>query len=233
MPVNVGGYEITKEMGNRLTPDGSSSLKSAPSAVFLRNRYPNLPNGNYWIDFGNLGPQLVYCILDRAVGGGGWTGINSTISPQINNFDTSASWESNNSTRLMTSNPNILNVSVVERNCGDPSHYELKNPSLSGFIYTDTMLLMERVSTIGQCSAITDQADAGWYNGPSYSGSYTSSGMCTWGDGVFANVCCGAQNMAGLKPHWVLFGTGTNPNLRYQVQCAGGTGQHYHMWFVR
>jgi hypothetical protein len=28
-------------------------------------------------------------------------------------------------------------------------------------------------------------------------------------------------------------GSGSNSQLRYQVQCAGGTGKHYHMWFVK
>ena len=94
-------------------------------------------------------------------------------------------------------------------------------------------MLMERVSTIGQCSGIIGQTDAGYYTGPIYNGSFTSSGMCTWGDGNFVGGCCGAQNMSGLKLYWVLFGSGTNPDLKYKVECAGGSGQHYHMWFIK
>jgi hypothetical protein len=229
MPVNVGGYEITKEM----IIDGSSSDYAAPSADYLRDRYPGLPNGNYWINVGSLGPQLVYCILDAAVGGGGWMGITSTICPQINNVSTSSSWETNSSNRLYSNNSSILNVSVVETGCGGTSFYELESPSVYGMSYTKTMLLMERISTIGQCSQVTGGSDQGWFVGPEFDGIYNSQGMCTWGDGIFANPCCGAQNMTGLKPYWVLFGSGVNPNLNYSVQCAGGSGTHYHMWFIK
>lgn len=229
----MGGFEISKQTGDRLVPDGSSLVRSAPSAVFLRDRYPTLPNGNYWIDFDGIGPQLVYCILDSAVEGGGWVAVNSTISPQVENVSTTSSWETNSSSRLIANNTGILNVSIVEVNCGVTSYYQLQSPSVFGFQYTNTMLLMERITTIGQCSAISNGFKSAWYNGPEFSGSYTENGMCLWGDGVFANPCCGAQNMTGLKPYWVIFGSGTNPLLRYSVTCGGGTGQHYHMWFVR
>jgi hypothetical protein len=126
-----------------------------------------------------------------------------------------------------------LNVTVQEGDCGSPKYYQLRSPSVNGINYTQTMLLIQRVTTIGQCSYITDTVSNGYYTGPEYTGTYTSSGMCTWGDGNFANACCDAQNMTGLKTYWVLIGNGTNPSLTYQVQCAGGSGQHYHMWFVK
>lgn len=221
-------------MGIGYGPRWTTKNSPASNVQEIINRFPQAKDGFYWINFESIGPQFVYCILNPNINGGGWMSLNSIISPQISqNHGTNATWETNTESRLMGKNFNILKVNVEERNCGDPSFYELKSPSVHGISYTETMLLMERISTIGQCSAITDQTDAGWYTGPAYSGSYTSSGMCTWGDGVFANNCCGAQNMTGLKPYWVILGSGTNPSLRYSVQCAGGTGIHYHMWFVK
>jgi hypothetical protein len=174
--------------------------------------------------------------MNTGIHGGGWMGVTSDMCPQISNSNTSASWETNSSGKLQKNNPQILNVSVVETGCGGgftTSQYTLKNPSDYGFSYTNTFMLMERVSTIGQCSGIIGQTDAGYYSGPIYSGTYTSSGMCTWGDGNFANACCGAQNMSGLKTYWIQLASGTNPDLKYKVECAGGSGQHYHMWFIK
>ena len=214
-------YNATAYLGSRFNPANSAS------AILSDN--PSAPDGYYWINT-TLGPRQLYCIMSL----GGWMGITSEISPQIANLSTSASWESNTSGRLQSANPQILNVTVQEGNCGEPTYYSLRKPSDVGISYTQTMLLIERITTIGQCSYITNTTANGWYNGPVYSGSYTSNGMCLWGDGVFANACCGAQNMTNLKPYWVIFGGGgSNFDLTYQVQCAGGTGQHYHMWFVK
>lgn len=214
-------YNAMAYLGSRFNPANSAS------AILSSN--PSAPDGYYWINT-TLGPRQLYCIMSL----GGWMGITSEISPQIANLSTSASWESNTSGRLQFANPQILNVTVQEGNCGAPTYYSLRKPSEVGINYTQTMLLINRISTIGQCSYITNTVSNGWYNGPVYSGSYTSSGMCTWGDGIFANDCCGAQNMTNLKPYWVIFGQGgSNFDLTYQVQCAGGTGQHYHMWFVK
>jgi hypothetical protein len=160
-------------------------------------------------------------------------GVTSELSPQIANLGSSASWETNTNRRLQSVNSQVLNVTVQEGDCGSPKYYQLRSPSANGINHTQTMLLIQRISTIGQCSYITDTVSNGYYTGPEYTGTYTSSAMCTWGDGNFANACCGAQNMSGLKTYWVLIGSGTNSSLTYQVQCAGGSGQHYHMWFVK
>ena len=187
---------------------------------------PSATDGYYWINT-NLGPRNLYCIMSQ----GGWMGVTSEISPQINNLNTSSSWETNNN-RLQSGNLQILNVSVIESGCTTPTYYQLQSPSFVGINYTKTMLLIQRISTIGQCSNISGGGSRGYYTGPEYTGTYTSSAMCTWGDGNFVNTCCGAQNMVGLKPYWVIFGNGVNHDLKYEVRCAGCFGQHYHMWFV-
>ena len=51
--------------------DGSTSASAAPSAAFLAAA-GNTTNGVYWINLPTVGATQVYCILDRAVDGGGW-----------------------------------------------------------------------------------------------------------------------------------------------------------------
>jgi hypothetical protein len=238
MAFNINGYTYnttvtTSQLNKKL---GTIPSLPATSAAAIMSANPGVADGYYYIKFGTFGVKRVYCVMNTGVHGGGWMGVTSDMCPQTSNLRSSASWETNSSNRLQSSNLQILNVSVSEYDCGGgftQSQYTLKNPNDYGFSYTNTMMLMERVSTIGQCSGIIGQTDAGFYTGPIYGGSFTSSGMCTWGDGNFANGCCGAQNMSGLKPYWVLFGSGTNPDLKYKVECAGGSGQHYHMWFIK
>ena len=94
-------------------------------------------------------------------------------------------------------------------------------------------MLMERINTLGQCSRTTNNYFSGWYYGPTYRGTATSAGMCTWGDAAgFANACCGAQNMSGLKVWWIIKG-GSSDRINYSVRCAGGSGTHYHQWFIQ
>jgi hypothetical protein len=205
-----------------------SAFNPASSAVAILAANPSAPDGYYWINT-SLGARNLYCIMSQ----GGWMGMTSELCPQTSNVQTSASWETNTSGRLQGSNASILNVSVVETGCGGTSYYQLQSPSTRGLSYTQSMLLMQRISTIGQCSAITNGSNSGYYTGPEYTGSYTASGMCTWGDGNFANACCDNAITSNLKAYWVLLGSGTNPSLYYQVQCASGSGQHYHMWFIK
>ena len=238
MAFNINGYTYnttvtTSQLNKKL---GTIPSLPATSASAIISANSEASDGFYYIKFGTFGVKRVYCIMNTGIHGGGWMGVTSDMCPQISNSNTSASWETNSSGKLQKNNPQILNVSVVETGCGGgftTSQYTLKNPSDYGFSYTNTFMLMERVSTIGQCSGIIGQTDAGYYSGPIYSGTYTSSGMCTWGDGNFANACCGAQNMSGLKTYWIQLASGTNPDLKYKVECAGGSGQHYHMWFIK
>lgn len=205
-----------------------SVYNPASSAAAILSANPSAPDGYYWINT-SLGARRLYCLMSL----GGWMGMTSELCPQSANVLTSASWETNTSGRLQRSNTSILNVTVVETGCGGTSYYQLQNPSTRGLNYTQSMLLMQRISTIGQCSAIANGSNNGYYTGPEYTGSYTSYGMCTWGDGNFANACCDNAFTSNLKAYWVMLGSGTNPSLYYQVQCAGGSGQHYHMWFIK
>jgi hypothetical protein len=193
-----------------------SVYNPASSATAILASNPSAPDGYYWINT-NLGAKKIYCLMSL----GGWMGMTSELCPQTSNVLTSASWETNTEGRLQSANSSILNVNVVETGCGGTSNYQLQNPSTRGLNYTQAMLLIQRVSTIGQCSDIVNSVGRGYYTGPEYTGTYTSYGMCTWADGFFAPTCCGAQDLTGLKPYWVMLNSGTNPSLYYQVQCAG------------
>ena len=239
MGFNIGGYVysgtiVSSELNKKL---GTIPSLAASSASAIMSANPGVADGYYYIKFGTFGVKRVYCIMDTGINGGGWMGVTSDLCPQSSNSNTSATWETNSSGRLQKNNPQILNVNVVEVGGGGgwtTSQYTLKNPNDYGYSYTNTMMLMHRISTIGQCSAIWGGTDSGYYSGPVYAGSFTSSGMCTWGDGNFVNACCSAQpDMSVLKLYWVLLGSGTNPDLKYKVECAGGSGQHYHMWFIK
>jgi hypothetical protein len=211
-------YNATGFLGSQFNPANSAA------AILAVN--PSATDGYYWINT-NLGPRQLYCIMSL----GGWMGVTSEISPQTSNLSTTSTWETNTNRRLQSANSQILNVTVQESGCGSPTYYQLQSPSSVGINYTQTMLLIQRVSTIGQCSDITGGTVKAYYTGPEYTGTYTSNGMCLWSDGIFANGS--AQDMTGLKLYWVMLSSGTNQSLRYQVQCAGGSGQHYHMWFVK
>jgi len=236
MAFNIGGYTYTGPIASSQVNKKLGTIPSLPAtnATAILSANPAATDGFYYIRFGTFGVKRVYCIMNSAIEGGGWMGVTSDMCPQIENNASGATWETNSSSKLQTYNPQILNVSVTETGCGGSSFYKLKNPNDYGFSYTNTMLLMERVGTIGQCSGISGGGGTGWYNGPVYAGSYTGAGMCTWGDGIFAAGCCGTTNLSGLKIYWIMLGSGTNPDMRYSVQCGtGSTGQHYHMWFIK
>lgn len=56
---------------NNGTYNGLSSATAAPSAAYLVAN-GNTTNGVYWITVPTAGAKQIYCILDRAVDGGGW-----------------------------------------------------------------------------------------------------------------------------------------------------------------
>lgn len=211
---------------------GLLSFNSAANSKSIKTNTGTVQDGFYWVTISGT-PTKVFCLMDNKFDSGGWMAVTSTISPQTSNAIASAAWESNAGARLDNRVTQILNVSIVGVNCGGNSFYLLRNPSAVGVSYSESLLLMERVSTIGQCSAITAGVFSGWFSGPLWAGAANSSGACLWDNGVWANVCCDSNNMANLKKYWAFKSLGTNPDLRYNTQCGGDNGQHYHMWFVK
>ena len=70
---NASGTSSPSGASNSVTisNDGSSSATAAPSAAYLAAN-GNTTNGVYWITLPTVGATQIYCILDRAVDGGGW-----------------------------------------------------------------------------------------------------------------------------------------------------------------
>lgn len=225
---------------------GFDQTNPAPSAKYIKQATGTNTNGLYWIDVPNLGARQLYCIMDTRADGGGWMGVTSEISPKIDNENSDATWQNNSDNRMESQNPEIIDAFVNETGCGGSSYYELQSPSVVGIDYSEIMMLMQRISTLGQCSTLArgsaTSSNNVYYIGPEYQGPGSlDRGMCTWSDFVFV----GSNNNDGrfqngesatpnLKPYWRMIAKGDlNLPLEYSVRCASGEGQHYHMWFVR
>ncbi len=228
--------QLEETMRHRYIYLGMTSSFAADNATqIIQQASYQLPNDLYWIKVPTLGPRQLYCIMETAAEGGGWMSVTSEISPVTSQSISSASWISNTSSYLLEPlNPSVLNVNVIGSDCGVNSTYTIRSPSEIGFNYTQSMLLMRRVNTIGQCSSINSESTRGYYTTTNYKGIRTTHPTCLWGDGVWANACCNSQNMTNLRTHWFFRGSATNPSLIYASICgSGGNGTHYHMWFIK
>ncbi|OYV74865.1 MAG: hypothetical protein B7Z66_15015 [Chromatiales bacterium 21-64-14] len=52
--------------------NGSSAATAAPSAKYIMSTFGVTSDGAYWINLPQVGPKLVYCIMNPACDGGGW-----------------------------------------------------------------------------------------------------------------------------------------------------------------
>lgn len=200
-----------------LPAGGTSPKQAAVSCLQILQDGYSTGNGLYWIDPTNglAAPVLVTC--DMTTNGGGWTKISSQLAT-ISVSKGSASW----------SGSDIVGTGHGT-SCGDNiRQYTLNNVSM---VYSEVYVLLTRTSSILQCSSI-GQDDSGWYN-PPWTGAFNPNGMCLWGDGIFAQGCCGTST-SGLKLEWVLTKTGANTPLYYNTQCsAPDEGAFTMRWFVR
>ena len=70
---NYAGFDLTTlymHFDDKL--DGSTSVRAAPSAMYIKNRTGTNTNGVYWINLPTVGATQIFCIMDSAVDGGGW-----------------------------------------------------------------------------------------------------------------------------------------------------------------
>lgn len=52
--------------------DGSSAVRAAPSAQYIKNLTGTNSDGVYWINLPVVGPTQIYCLMNSVVDGGGW-----------------------------------------------------------------------------------------------------------------------------------------------------------------
>ena len=192
-----------------------SALQPGNSCKHILDSDASHGNGIYWITDDAI---AVYC--DMTSFGGGWTQLNELLAPIESVSKGSAEWQKD--TLLVGIQETACNVNIRQ--------YNLVSPSIN---YSEAFMLFERVNTIGQCSSI-GQTSSGWFDGPNFNGEFVTASTCNWDNGIWANLCCGAQNMEGLKKHWVFRRSGENGfSLYYNTHCAGGSGIGYQRWFVR
>jgi hypothetical protein len=204
----------------------------------------NITDGMYWIEFNGTNRRTV-CLLNPKWFGGGWIGLQQDSFPVTANANSSATWVDNNVNLFGLSSsvmPKILQVSVVEVDCGGNSYYAIAGTNTGGPTSNNVerLLLMNRVNTIGQCSRILNGTSMGYIDNPStFSGENdynTYSGVCRWGDNIWAEGSSYISPESGLKRNWI-FRSRTNANnstsFYWDTQCANSSGTHYHMWFFR
>jgi hypothetical protein len=209
-------------------------------------------DGLYWVSF-NGTKRRTFCLLNSKWFGGGWIGLDPTSFPVSSNNISSASWIDNTSSINFfgftpTVMPKILQVNVSETSCGGNSFYAISPTNTTNTIAgnAERMLFMSRFGTIGQCARIIQGTSMGYVDNPStFTGEsqyITYSGVCRWGDNIWAGGDFGAGSSfigstTNLKRHWIFrsrTNSNTGNNFQWNTTCGyPQTGTHYHMWFIR
>lgn len=200
--------------------DGSTAERAATSALAIKALTGTTTNGTYWIKKIDGTPVQIYC--DMNTDGGGWMRLNSNVAT-FSHTNGSSSW---------SGDTRIVNFYDGSGSCASYQQYAL-TATLS---YTQANVLIYRVTKIGQCSGFTNSVASGYYDySVPYNGTFTSYGMCTWGDGVFAQACCNSDLSASLKRYWVVKTSSATSNytINYTLACTPESGQAYHEWWVR
>jgi hypothetical protein len=157
-PVNALSYASSNSVTNTISNpfDGLTSATAAPSAAFLA-ALGVTTNGTYWINLPTVGATQIYCILDRAVDGGGW--MMAMKATRGTTFQYSANYWTTN---------NLLNQTDTTRNDAD-AKYNTMNYSLA----SDLLALWPDITTVGGSLNLTNAS----YNCWSWlQNSFTSSG---------------------------------------------------------
>lgn len=175
------------------------------SAQAYLDEFPDAPDGTYRIQpDGDPNTYDVYCNM-QGWGGGGWMRANSSIFTLTPN-STSPTW---------ISGDRIEDNNRASGCGGNKVQWTLTSPKVD---YTDVRLLLERTTTILQCSAVTaGQTFGGWYDTP-YNDQENSYGMCGWSDTLWGTT----TNIGGSqKKYWVMKASGSNKfTFGYQTQCS-------------
>jgi len=155
-PINALGYQSSNSSTNTVSNPytGLTALTAAPSAAFLVSN-GNTTNGVYWINLPTVGATQVYCILDRAVDGGGW--MMAMKATRGSTFQYAANYWTTN---------NTLNPANANRNDGDAKFDTMNYTTAS-----DLMALWPDVTTVGGSMNLTGYSCWSWLQNR-----FTSSG---------------------------------------------------------
>lgn len=83
--------------------DGTSSVRAAPSAAYIKGRNPAAADGVYWINLPTSGPTQIYCIMNSVYDGGGWMMMMKATTGTTFNYSANY-WTTSN-----VLNPNLTN----------------------------------------------------------------------------------------------------------------------------
>jgi hypothetical protein len=125
--------------------DGLTSATAAPSAAYLAAT-GNTANGVYWINLPTAGAKQIYCILDRAVDGGGW--MMAMKATRGTTFQYSANYWTTN---------NTLYPAETNRNDGDA-----KFDTMNYYKASDIMALWPDLTTTGGSLYLTNASYSCW-----------------------------------------------------------------------
>jgi hypothetical protein len=96
-----------KNFGSRANP--------AKSALEIKEEYPDIPDGAYWIDLPTVGPRQTHCVMNSAINGGGWMMMMKATRGTTFNYNSN-----------LWTTANVLNEANANRNDGD-AKFEVMN----------------------------------------------------------------------------------------------------------
>ena len=146
-PVNAMNYQSSNSVNITVVNpyDGLTSATAAPSATFLASQGVTT-NGTYWITLPTVGATQVYCILDRAVDGGGW--MMAMKATRGTTFQYTANYWTTN---------NTLNPANTNRNDGDAKYNTMNYSGAS-----DLLALWPDIVTVGGSLTLTNASYNCW-----------------------------------------------------------------------
>ena len=146
-PVNAMNYQSSNSVNITVVNpyDGLTSATAAPSAAFLASQGVTT-NGTYWINLPTAGATQIYCIMDRAVDGGGW--MMAMKATRGTTFQYTANYWTTN---------NTLNPANTNRTDGDAKYNTMNYSGAS-----DLLALWPDITTVGGSLTLTNASYNCW-----------------------------------------------------------------------
>ena len=126
--------------------DGSSAVRAAPSAQYIKSLTGTNTDGVYWINLPVVGPTQIYCIMNSAVDGGGWMMMMKATTGTTFNYDANY-WTT----------VNTLNPSDNTRNNADAKFH-----TMNYFPAKDLLALWPDITTAGGSLSLSSYGCWSW-----------------------------------------------------------------------